>query len=177
MEVVDGRAQGQQFLPFLGGERCVEKGHIERAGGVDHGRREGLVPGDRRYLCVGAEEGGDFIAQRPPQFALDEWLQRRHMRVARVVTREDHVAAGDERFDRGKTHRREQAAQRVHLDGVAAHVDRTQERNIAGHGKVTSAGASSFKTNSSISAPRALANPRSSSMTSKPHFSNTRSEA
>ena len=46
---------------------------------------------------------------------------------------EDDVAAGDKRLHIGKTERREQAAQMIHLDRVAADIDGAQECYVFRH--------------------------------------------
>src|SRR5574341_423234 len=83
--------------------------------------------GDLRQLGVGPEKRGGVITQRFVQPAFD--LPFKSLGVLRRSSDLD-VAAGNKCFDLRESERLEEPAQVIHLDGMTADVDRSQESNI-----------------------------------------------
>ena len=86
--------------------------------------------GDGRNLRSGAEEGVDRVAER--SFKVGGDRRRELVRVGRSGG-ENHIAAGDKRFDGGELERVKVRAQDLHFDATVAEIDAAQERDVMGH--------------------------------------------
>lgn len=130
-KVIDVRLQSHQLLRRRLVQGVMEKGKVESSGLFKIGGREGLESRNGPQFGLGADEGGDFEAERSVKVLFDCVLKASQVALLRL---EHDIAAGDEGLDLAQADGLEQAAQVIHLDGVAADVDGAQEGNKFWHG-------------------------------------------
>src|SRR5262245_53930650 len=111
MELVDGRAQRGDLLHRVRARLPGKKAEVEGVvGEVEGGRREGLVPNDRRHLGRRADKGGDGVAEDALELRRDAILELAGLGAGRV---EEHVPAGNEGLDVAEAEADEVLAQGV----------------------------------------------------------------
>ena len=130
-EIIDCSLQRHELTQGLGVKGAFEERDVERLRGIEIGRWESLMGSDAGQLRLGPDERGDLIAKRPLQRRRDSSLQCGRVERRRL---EHDIPAGDEGLDVREAERLEDLAQAVHLDGVPADVNGSQEGDVSRYG-------------------------------------------